>query len=78
MKLVNSRGRVLLEVVSAHAAGIDEHGFIATTYQYRGDGCGGNVDLVGLHRTINCIRLDCPSAKLVGLLPNPTVDKVPA
>jgi hypothetical protein len=73
MKLVNSRGRVLLEVTAAHATGIDERGFIGVTYSYDGDGRGGNVTLVQLGRTIEAIIADNPSAKLVGYLPKPRI-----
>lgn len=73
MKLVNSRGRVLLEVTGATAKGIDAGGFVDTTYQYTGDGCGGNATLVGLHNTIKAICMDAPSAKLVGMLPTPEI-----
>ena len=74
MKLINSKGRVLLEVYAAHAKGLDACGFYGVTYQYRGPGCGGNVDLAGLHDTIKHVQMDAPSAKLSGFLPEPTTD----
>lgn len=64
MKVVNSRGRVLLEVT-----GIFETQNGETMYRYAGDGMGGIVPLEGLKRTIECVRLDAPSAKIVGELP---------
>lgn len=71
MKLINSRGRTLLEVTSATAF-FDNTGTLdRVLYTYTGDGCGGYVDIVGLHRTIEAIKLDAPSAKLIGLLPHP-------
>ena len=73
MKLINSRGRTLLEVYSASAKGIDDRGLYDTVYNYQGPGIGGTVDIVGLHATIKHIRMDSPSAKLVGGLPEPTI-----
>ena len=73
MKLINSRGRVLLEVTGAHAQGMDARGLYGVTYIYIGDGCGGNVPLEQLHKTIEFIKMDAPSSKLVGLLPEPEV-----
>lgn len=68
MKLINARGRVLLEVTSA--AWTDEVGS-AVMYSYRGDGVGGCNFIEGVHRLIECIKSDAPSAKLVGTLPEP-------
>ena len=74
MKLVNSRGRVLLEVYGATAIDIDSKGFLdPVMYQYRGEQCGGNVRIEGLHATIEAIKADNPSAKLIGLLPEPKI-----
>ncbi len=77
MKLVNSKGKVLLEVVSATATiGKNTYGepcFDNVTYLYKGDGIGGNACLVNLHNTIQTIKLDCPSAKVIGFLPNPII-----
>ena len=64
MKLINSRGRVLLEVTSATAS--DEYGII---YRYKGDNCGGYTTEYELMKTIKCIQSDAPSARLVGVLP---------
>jgi hypothetical protein len=65
MKVINSRGRVLLEVTKA----VDcNH---AILYAYRGDGRGGYVDAVQLAHTINYIKMDHPSAKVIGELPKP-------
>jgi hypothetical protein len=63
---------VLLEVVSIEAD-MDERGFYNVLYTYRGDGCGGSVDIVGLHRTIEAIKADNKSAVIVGLLPQPKI-----
>lgn len=76
MKLVNSKGRVLLEVCGATADGLDANGALfGVMYQYRGHGISGNVSIVSLNATIEAIKLDNPSAKLSGLLPEP---KMPA
>ena len=73
MKLVNSRGRIILEVYAATAAGIDDRGFYGVLYSYRGPGIGGRVDIVGLQRKIECCKLDEPSGRIVGLLPAPRI-----
>jgi hypothetical protein len=77
MKLVNSRGRVLLHVTSADADLVPAPNgglmFANTLYTYKGEGMGGYTDLVNLHRTIACVTSDNPSAKLEGLLPEPTI-----
>ena len=70
MKIVNSRGRVLLEVTRAVAidiAGKTWPGDIF--YCYSGDGLGGYGPLAQLHRTIQAIKTDNPSARIVGVLP---------
>jgi hypothetical protein len=64
MKVINSRGRVLLEVTGASHS--EKYGVL---YTYRGDGCGGNVTEAGLKLTIATIKLDAPSAKVIGALP---------
>ena len=67
MKVINSRGRVLLEVLKA----VDcPH---AILYRYAGDGCGGYVDAVQLAQTIHYIQMDNPSAKVIGTWPKPEV-----
>lgn len=75
MQVINSKGVVLLEVYSASATlgwnTFGERCFNKVTYQYKGPGIGGNVDLVGLHNTIKTIQLDSPSCKIIGFLPNP-------
>ena len=70
MKVLNSRGRVLLEVTGAY---VGPHG--VTTYMYRGDGCGGCVTRDQLEQTIHFIKLDQPSAKVSGQLPEPKEGK---
>ena len=69
MKLINSRGRVILEVTDATAAGVDSRGFYGVLYSYTGPGIGGCVDIVGLQRKIECCKLDEPSGRVVGTLP---------
>ena len=69
MRLVNSRGRVLLQVVGASRQGINGR----TIYVYRGDGCGGHVNLETLHQTAAAITTDSPSAHWVGYLPEPEI-----
>lgn len=72
MKLINSKGRVLLEVYAATAYGLDANGALCgVMYQYRGPGIGGNVSIVNLNNTIETIKLDAPSARLSGFLPEP-------
>ena len=66
MKLINSRGRVLLEVEKARVVND------SVIYIYSGPGCGGCVDKQGLDETIRYIKLDNPSAKTVGFLPVPS------
>lgn len=70
MKVINSRGRVLLEVTNAtaHSVPLDR-----VLYSYRGEGCGGYVDLCGLHHAIETIKADAPSARVIGELPEPTI-----
>ena len=76
MRLINSRGRVILEVTSASAEGIDERGFYGVLYSYTSPGIGGRVDLVGLQRKIECYKSDEPSGHLVGKLPEPTTKRI--
>lgn len=74
MKIVNSRGRVLLTVTACRRYVHRDGSEARTVYDYSGPGMGGcNVDLTSLHRTIAALKLDCPSARAVGLLPNPTL-----
>ena len=73
MRLINSRGRVLLEVTSCVRYVRPDGSELNTLYSYTGDGCGGNTTLAGLHQTIKAIQCDAPSAKLTGLLPNPSL-----
>lgn len=76
MKVVNRRGRVLLEVTRADVVNrhLDLNGRTVAdlVYTYKGPGIGGYGPLLQLHRTIHTIQADCPSAKVVGLLPEPT------
>lgn len=74
-QVVNSRGRVLLQVTGADCAGVDEHGCIDILYTYKGDGIGGYTDIVNLGRTVQTIIMDSPSAHVIGSLPNPTIRK---
>jgi hypothetical protein len=73
MKLVNSRGRVILEVTGATAAGIDSRGLYGVLYSYTGPGIGGLQDLAGLQRKIEVCKMDEPSGRIVGTLPQPTI-----
>ena len=73
MKLINSRGRTILEVTGATAQGVDERGLYGVMYSYTGPGIGGYVDIVGLHRKIEVCKSDEPSGKLIGLLPDPVI-----
>ena len=66
MKLINSRGRILLEVESCRIVNGNP------IYIYSGPGCGGCVDRKGLDATVAHIQMDAPSAKRVGALPEPT------
>jgi len=69
MKLVNSRGRVLLEVYDARTIGAD------VFYSWHGPGLGGYGPLVQLHRAIETVKADAPSTRVIGLLPQ--TDKAP-
>lgn len=69
MKLINSRGRIILEVTDATAQGVDARGLYGVMYSYTGPGIGGYTDIVGLQRKIECCKLDEPSGRVVGLLP---------
>lgn len=73
MQLINNRGRVILEVTDATAQGVDERGLYGVLYSYTGPGIGGRVDILGLHRKIQCCKLDEPSGKIVGTLPQPRI-----
>jgi hypothetical protein len=64
MKVINSRGRVLLEVRDARTLP-DGRVF----YSWRGDGCGGYGPREHLERTIATIKADAPSARVIGTLP---------
>ncbi len=73
MTIVNSRGRVLLEVYAAEAVnptqGLYGRTVAEVFYSYRGPGIGGYGPLMQLDRTIKTIIADSPSAKRIGLLP---------
>lgn len=73
MKLINSRGRLLLEVYAAEVVnptqGLDGRIVAEVFYSYRGPGIGGYGPLMQLDNTIRSIIADNPSAKRVGLLP---------
>lgn len=73
MKLVNSKGRLLLEVYSAEVVnpttGLYGRTVAEVFYSYRGPGIGGYGPLMQLDRTIRTVIADYPSAKRVGLLP---------
>jgi hypothetical protein len=73
MKLINSRGRTILEVYDATAQGVAGSGLFGILYSYRGPGIGGNVDIIGLQRKIECCRMDEPSGRIVGELPQPRI-----
>ena len=65
MKMINSKGRVLMQVTRADSvAG-------RTLYTYTGDGIGGYTDWDGLQRTIATVKADAPSARVVGTVPLP-------
>ena len=69
MKLVTPKGRVILEVTYA-TRGLDG----LTRYNYRSDtGLGYGLELAELQYAIECLRMDAPKAKLVGLLPEPAL-----
>lgn len=68
MKVVNSRGRVLLEVTKAET--IPATG--ETFYSYSGDSCGGYGPRSQLDQMIATIKSDAPSAKVIGTLPCPS------
>ncbi len=71
MKLVNSRGRVILEVTKAELNPNPRPGGAAILYTYTGGGMGGYTDLPNLLRKIEYVKLDHPSAREVGELPKP-------
>lgn len=73
MKLINSRGRIILEVTGATAQGVDANGLYGVLYSYTGPGIGGCVDIVGLHRKIEICKLDEPSGRIIGELPEPVL-----
>lgn len=74
MQVINSRGRVLLEVYAGDFDGFmeDGTGVKDEMYSYRGPGMGGYGPLTQVHRAIQTIKADHPSAKVVGLLPQLT------
>lgn len=68
-KLVNSRGRTLLEVTSASM--VEYQGAPCVFYSYKGDGCGGYGPIDSLNAMVRTIQADAPSARIVGQLPTP-------
>ena len=73
MKVINRRGRVLLEVTGATAEGVDSKGLFGVLYHYQGVGCGGSVPLEHLHKRIEFTIANHPSGKVVGVLPEPKI-----
>lgn len=67
MKVINARGRTLLEVTAAQFY----QGRV--TYSYRGDGFGGTTYAEGIQAQVNIIKGYSKSAKVVGTLPEPPV-----
>lgn len=68
IKVTNSKGRVLLEVLRAH----DVRGDVPEAqvfYSYRGPGIGGYGPRSQVERTIAAIKIDSPSAKVEGAWP---------
>ena len=71
MKLINSRGRVILEVISATAQGIDKRGFYGVLYARKTRTAMRLVSLCNLNQAIDYAKSNNPGAKLVGFLPEP-------
>lgn len=61
IKVLNSRGRILLEVTE-----VVEDATHGRLYTFKGEGCGGLLPRSGLESLIACIKLDAPSAHVVG------------
>ena len=72
MKIINSRGRVLLEVHSAIVI-VRDSGLFDIVYQYRGPGIGGTAGRMVLHEKMESIKEKNASAKTVGFLPKPKI-----
>ena len=66
MKLINSRGRVLLDVYAAEMVGD------TILYLYADRTCGGCTDAIGIARNIRAVHRDNPGAREVGALPTIT------
>lgn len=76
MKIVNSRGRVLLSVTKADAHGIRPDGALTNVlYTYSGESCGGYALIQNLRQVIRFIFENNKSAKAIGLLPTPVLFK---
>lgn len=75
MKVIDSKGCVLLDVYGATAKGLDEWGLYDVMYDYTRDGVHGRQTLLGLDRLIAVIKLEAPDVDTVGLLPQPVVLK---
>jgi hypothetical protein len=68
MKLINSKGRTLLEVTDARV--VDYQGKPTVFYSYRGE-ISGYGPLASLHGVIGAILADNPSGRSIGFLPRP-------
>lgn len=69
MKLVNSRGRILLEVTGARWLGTP---FASPLfYDYQGPGRCGCGPIESIQAEIAAVKVDSPSARLEGPLPAP-------
>lgn len=72
LQVINSRGRLLLEVYRADVVPADAYmNAGAIHYSYRGDGCGGCGPREAIERTIAIVKSDAPSAKVIGEWPIP-------
>lgn len=69
MKFINRNGRVLLEVTAAHWQGAPH--VSAVLYTYKGDGCGGVTDNVGIQKQFELHKEWAPSVRIEGTLPEP-------
>ncbi len=76
MRVVNRNGVILLEVYKATATGINgREGLVGVMYHWKGvewvgQGCGRIEDL---YRKVRAVMIDSKSARVVGLLPEPSI-----
>ena len=72
MKIINSKGRTLLEVTGAYPI-IDNKGIADVFYSYSGE-ISGYGPAAQIQRAFETIKADSPSAHVVGTLPEALIN----